>query len=85
MLSLQVARVGVAVGVAVGDIVGDRVGDFDGATVPHTPLAHTWVVQSHLEVHIFPAPQLGHSGPPQSMSLSDPFLTPSWHCEIVGE
>jgi hypothetical protein len=47
---------------------------------PHCPLLHTWVaMQSETLLHFCPSAQRGHPAavPPQSTSLSFPFLTPS--------
>jgi hypothetical protein len=96
MLSLQVEGVGewVGAGVGIGDgffvgaLVGTRLGAFEGvgvgAGVSQFPALHASLAQSLPTKHTEPTPQPGHSAPPQSMSVSRPFLAPSLQVEGVG-
>jgi hypothetical protein len=52
-----------------------------GAT--QTPLVQTPDWQSEAAAHFFPVPHFGHAGPPQSVSVSPSFLTPSWHVGVA--
>jgi len=47
-----------------------------------TPPAHSPDAQSLGTVHIEPSLQAGHTPPPQSISLSLPFFTPSEHVAV---
>jgi hypothetical protein len=48
-----------------------------GAGSPHLKLSHTPLAQSELALHVFPNVQGRPAEPPQSMSVSSPFRTPS--------
>lgn len=78
--SLHVICVGAAEGTAVGITDGVNVGG--GGS--HFPDLHLPLLQSFHESHILPTLQAGHSGPPQSTSVSAPLMEPSAHVIGVG-
>src|SRR6185437_10786909 len=47
----------------------------------HAPFTHTETsgAQSESALHVLPPSQGGHVPPPQSMAVSSPSFTPSWH------
>ena len=69
-------------GVNVGLVVGTSLGD---VVVMHTPPPHTWFKQSELVEHALPSPHFTHDPPPQSRSVSSPFVSPSPHVGAVGD
>jgi hypothetical protein len=68
----------------VGVADGDKDGAFVGAAVSHLPALHASLAQSLPSTHTEPTPQPGHSAPPQSTSVSRPFLAPSLQDAGVG-
>ena len=70
------------VGLRVGAFVGEEVGV---AVAIQVFPSHVDVTQSSSVVQIFPTSHLGHPPPPpQSISVSNPFLIPSAQLEAVG-
>ena len=78
------AAVGAIVGILLGIAEGDALGNFVGVGVPHCPASQSPLKQSLPKPQTLPPPQLGHSTPPQSVSVSTPFWVPSLHVEGVG-
>jgi len=79
--SLQSPLVGAGV---VGDCVGEVVGDVVGAPMHMLFPSHVFVRQSPSVPHAPPRPQPGQTFPPQSISLSTPFILSSVQVETVG-
>ena len=86
-----------SVGTAVGRSVGVAVGAFVGGRRTHIPSVHSspspqsrstgtaFTSQVLLRVQRLHLSAFGNNGPPQSMSVSFPFFTPSLHCFDVGD
>ena len=85
---------GLTLGLIVGNAVGLVVGTFVGANVEHAPCSQIRVPKQSLSsLHPLPHGSVplhgglqhaGHTGPPQSIAVSDPFFSPSAHAAELG-
>jgi len=71
-------------GAAVGCGVGEGVGKGVGAALTHTLPSQLLLLQSLCVRHARPSLHFGHSGPPQSISVSLPLTALSMHEGAVG-
>jgi hypothetical protein len=76
--------VGLSVGIELGALEGLAVGVRVGRAVLHLRPVHTLLSQSRPKKQLLPWLQPWHSLPPQSTSVSNPFLMPSLHVNGVG-